>query len=92
MGVVIQAAFRRPSGGVPSPADGDKSVPWWWDHLAAQARELRRSGFSAVLLPPVLKTQSGAFPATFAYRMITAYLLPVWRLPATLCLRRNDYL
>lgn len=26
---------------MPSPADGDKSVPWWWDHLAAQANTFR---------------------------------------------------
>jgi alpha-amylase len=73
MGVLIQAAFRGPSGGVPSPADGDKSVPWWWDHLAAQARQLRLSGFSAVLLPPVLKTQSGAFPTADGYGVFDDY-------------------
>lgn len=36
--------------------------------------------------------ESQAIPATFAYRMITAYLPPVWGWPATLWLRRHDYL
>jgi alpha-amylase len=52
---------------VPSPADGDKSVPWWWDHLAAQANAFRLAGFTAVLLPPVLKTASGAQPGADGY-------------------------
>ena len=34
-------------------------MPWWWDHLAAQARALSLAGFTAVWLPPVLKTASG---------------------------------
>jgi hypothetical protein len=36
------------------------SIPWWWDHLAGQANELRQAGFTAVWLPPVLKAASGA--------------------------------
>ena len=32
---------------VPSPADGDASIPWWYDHLAAQANGWRSAGFSA---------------------------------------------
>jgi alpha-amylase len=61
MGVLLQASYRAKQGvSVPSPADGDKTVPWWWDHLAAQANALRLSGFSAVLLPPVQKTSAGA--------------------------------
>ena len=35
-------------------------MPWWWDHLAAQARALSLAGFTAVWLPPVLKTASGS--------------------------------
>ncbi len=61
MGVLLQAAYRTAKGvSVPSPADGDKRVPWWWDWLAGQASSLRQAGFSAVLLPPVLKTSAGA--------------------------------
>ncbi len=59
MGVLLQAFYRRGTGGVPSPADGDARTPWWWDHLAAQARALREVGFSAVWIPPPLKGASG---------------------------------
>jgi len=51
MAVVLQ--------GVPCPADGDSSIPWWWDRLAAQANELRLAGFSAVWLPPATKGALG---------------------------------
>jgi galactose oxidase len=61
MGVLLQGFFKLPpNNAVPSPADGDPSVPWWWDHLAGQANELRQAGFTAVWLPPVLKAASGA--------------------------------
>src|SRR5207302_628438 len=46
---------------------GDATTPWWWDHLAAQASSLRLSGFTAVLLPPVLKTSAGAFQGADGY-------------------------
>jgi alpha-amylase len=61
MGVLLQANYRRSPGvSVPSPADGDERVPWWWDHLSAQANAFRLAGFSAILLPPVVKTSAGA--------------------------------
>jgi alpha-amylase len=73
MGVLLQAAYRRAAGvSVPSPADGD-SVPWWWDHLASQAFYWRSSGFSAVLLPPVLKTRFGAEPPADGYGVFDDY-------------------
>src|SRR4051812_43875926 len=59
MGVMLQAFYRRGTDGVPSPADGDPRVPWWWDHLAAQAHELRQAGFTSVWLPPPLKGAAG---------------------------------
>jgi alpha-amylase len=60
MGVMLQAFFRRGTGGVPAPTDGDgPDVPWWWDHLAAQARGLREVGFTAIWMPPPLKGASG---------------------------------
>lgn len=61
MGVLLQAFFRRGTDGPPSPADGgsDAGLPWWWDHLATQARDLARVGFSAIWLPPALKGASG---------------------------------
>ncbi len=52
---------------MPAPVDGDHRVPWWWDHLADQARAMRLAGFSAVLLPPVLKTSAGSFPGADGY-------------------------
>jgi galactose oxidase len=60
MGVLLQGFFKMPPNeAVPSPADGDATIDWWWDHLAKQANELRQAGFTAVWLPPVLKTSDG---------------------------------
>ena len=59
MGVMLQAFYRLGTGGVPSPADGGRTVPWWWDHLASQAKALRDVGFTAVWLPPPLKGAAG---------------------------------
>ena len=63
MGVLLQAFYFRNQNpnGVPSPLDGNRSVPFWWDHIAAQANALRRAGFTAVWLPPPLKGASGRF-------------------------------
>ena len=63
MGVLLQAFYQRPTAnggtqGVPSPAAGDQA-DFWWDHLAKQANELRKAGFTAVWLPPVNKGGSG---------------------------------
>jgi hypothetical protein len=52
---------------VPSPADGEAGTRWWWDHLAAQAHEFRKAGFTAIWLPPVLKTSAGAHPGSDGY-------------------------
>jgi len=68
MGVLLQGFYKSPpNNAVPSPADGDPSVPWWWDHLAAQANELRLVGFTAVWMPPVLKTSDGAAVGSDGY-------------------------
>jgi len=68
MGVLLQAAYRRKQGvSVPSPFDGHPAVPWWWDHIAGQAHSFRRAGFTALLLPPVLKTSAGAFAGADGY-------------------------
>jgi alpha-amylase len=68
MGVLLQGFYKKePNNAVPSPADGDSSIPWWWDHLAAQANALSLAGFTAVWLPPVLKTASGASPGADGY-------------------------
>jgi alpha-amylase len=62
MGVLLQGFFFGPGRvtGVPSPLDGDAAIPFWWDHLAAQANALAKAGFTAIWLPPPLKGQSGS--------------------------------
>jgi alpha-amylase len=68
MGVLLQGFFKMaPNHAVPSPADGDATIDWWWDHLARQANDLRKAGFTAVWLPPVLKTLSGSRPEADGY-------------------------
>ncbi len=79
MGVLLHAHYRVMGPGgqkIVMPAPVDKATPhapWWWDHLAAQAAELRRAGFSAVLLPPVCKTASGAAPDADGYGLYDNY-------------------
>jgi alpha-amylase len=59
---------------MPAPVDKDTpDAPWWWDHLASQAADFRRVGFSAVLLPPVYKTESGAAPDADGYGLFDNY-------------------
>ena len=68
MGVLLQGFFKLQEGrALPSPADGNQAIPWWWDHLAAQARALSLAGFTAIWLPPVLKTASGSGPGADGY-------------------------
>jgi len=74
MGVLLQGFYKkRPNNAVPSPADGNPATPWWWDHLATQANEFRKAGFTAVWLPPVLKTGSGASPGADGYGVFDDY-------------------
>lgn len=42
MGVLMQGFYFAPGrvAGVPSPLDGDRAIPFWWDHLSAQAHTL----------------------------------------------------
>ena len=67
MGVLLEAFYFRDTdpAGVPSPLDGDPHVPFWWDHLAAQANAFRRAGFSALWLPPPLKGASGGLSSGY---------------------------
>jgi Domain of unknown function (DUF1929) len=68
MGVLLQGFFKLPpDNALPSPADGKPGVPWWWDHLAAQARDFSLAGFTAVWLPPILKGSNGASPGADGY-------------------------
>jgi alpha-amylase len=74
MGVILQATYKLPGGNtVPSPVDGNRRTPWWWDHLAAQANAFRNAGFTAILLPPALKTSAGAFPGADGYGTFDDY-------------------
>lgn len=63
MGVLLQGFYFGPGcvHGVPCPLDSDQSIPFWWDHLAAQANMFRRAGFTALWIPPPLKGASGSF-------------------------------
>jgi galactose oxidase len=68
MGVLLQGFYKlRPNRAVPSPADGDPKTPWWWDRLAAQANEFRTAGFTAIWLPPALKTSAGVHSGSDGY-------------------------
>jgi len=74
MGVILQATYRFPNGNtVPSPFDGNRRVPWWWDLLATRAASLRAAGFTAILLPPALKTSNGAHPSAAGYNVFDDY-------------------
>jgi alpha-amylase len=45
---------------VAAPTDGDTpGALWWYDWIAAQAHELKGTGFTAILYPPVCKTEGG---------------------------------
>jgi hypothetical protein len=68
VGVLLQGFFKMPPNqAVPSPADGDVTIDWWWDHLAREASGLRQAGFTAIWLPPVLKTSDGDKPGSDGY-------------------------
>ena len=79
MGVLLHAHYRLmgPNGQkivMPAPVDKDTpQAPWWWDHLASQAAAFRRCGFTAVLLPPVCKTASGAASDADGYGLYDNY-------------------
>jgi alpha-amylase len=74
MGVILQATYKFPNGHtVPSPADGNRRIPWWWDHIASQAAAFRAAGFTAILLPPALKTSAGASTGADGYGLYDDY-------------------
>lgn len=79
MGVLLHAHYRLPGPNgqkIVMPAPVDKDTPhaaWWWDHLASQAADFRRCGFSAILLPPVCKTASGAASDADGYGLYDNY-------------------
>jgi alpha-amylase len=79
MGVIYQAhaRFLDARGNritVPAPVDpGAGHVPWWFDWIAAHAAPLKRTGFTALLYPPVCKTQGGNSPAADGYGVYDQY-------------------
>ena len=79
MGVAYHAHARFLDGGgnkitVPAPVDpGTPQTPWWYDWIAANAPALKRSGFSAILYPPVCKTQGGHAPTADGYGVFDQY-------------------
>jgi len=59
---------------VPAPIDPDTPrAPWWYDWIAMNAAPLRRAGFTAILYPPVCKTQSGHFNTGDGYGVFDQY-------------------
>ena len=74
MGVLLQGFYKlAPTVALPSPVDGRPDIPWWWDHLAAQAQALATAGFTAVWVPPVLKSSSGAAASADGYSPFDDY-------------------
>jgi len=79
MGVAYHAHARFLDGQgqkitVPAPVDPQTpSVPWWYDWIAMNATALRRAGFTAILYPPVCKTQSGHFDTGDGYGVYDQY-------------------
>jgi hypothetical protein len=76
VGVLLQGFFFGPGriAGVPSPADGDPTIPWWWGHIRSQANDFARTGFSAIWLPPPHKGASGTFSS--GYDLFDDYTSP----------------
>ena len=48
-------------------------MPWWYDYIAAKAHELAQAGFTAIIYPPVSKTQSGRWPTGDGYGVFDQY-------------------
>ena len=79
MGVAYHAHARfldRQGNKITVPAPVDPQTPaalWWYDWIATNAAALRRAGFTAILYPPVCKTQSGHFNTGDGYGVYDQY-------------------
>jgi alpha-amylase len=79
MGVSYHAHARfldRHGNRITVPAPSDPQTPraaWWYDWIAMNAASLRRAGFTAILYPPVCKTQSGHFNTGDGYGVYDQY-------------------
>jgi alpha-amylase len=59
---------------VPAPTDpSSPHAPWWYDWLAAHSSSLKRAGFTAILFPPVCKTEGGHAPTADGYGVFDQY-------------------
>ena len=56
-GVLMQGFYWD----LPSPSAGTANAPYWWDNLAGKANEIKKAGFTAIWLPPVIKGSSGGY-------------------------------
>lgn len=66
--IMMWANYRRGFNlSVPSPADGDATIPWFYDKIASLAHEWAGMGVTDVLGPPPLKSNAGAFPGADGY-------------------------
>ncbi len=66
--ILMWANYRRgPSISVPSPYDGDSTIPWWYDKISMLASSWAGNGVTDVLFPNSLKTNAGAFPGADGY-------------------------
>jgi alpha-amylase len=79
MGVIYHAhaRFMDPKRGkitVPAPCDPETPhAQWWYDTIATRAHGLAQVGFTAILFPPVSKTQSGHYPTGDGYGVFDHY-------------------
>ena len=58
----MQCAYEKQNNvSVPAPVDkATPNVDWWYDHIAKNCSRLASFGITAILLPPICKTQSGS--------------------------------
>jgi alpha-amylase len=65
---MMWANYRRAASiSVPSPYDGDATIPWWYDKISNLANGWAVNGITDVLFPSPLKTNAGAFPGADGY-------------------------
>ncbi len=66
--VMMWLNYRRaPNVSVPSPFDGDASIPSWYDKTASMAHGLAAIGITDVLFPQPCKTNAGQFKGADGY-------------------------
>lgn len=58
---------------VPSPYDGDPTVPYWYDKIAGMAADLAANGFTDVLFPNPVMNDGGQAPTMDGYSPYNDY-------------------